>query len=95
MVEQYIIREGLVVEEVCGTMLVIATLEARNYCPYVTRVNDAAAFIWKNMLERKQIQEIAEAAATEFQISIKEALETVRNYMDGLEQRGFITYVKE
>ena len=47
----YKIRDGLVLETLCGTSLLIATLEARKYCPYVMQLNEASAYIWKMLFE--------------------------------------------
>lgn len=49
----YKIREGIVMETLCGTSLLIATLEARKYCPYVMQLNEASAYIWQMLLMGK------------------------------------------
>lgn len=41
---KYQIRPGVVLSEVCGEYLLLATMEASRYCPYVYQINETAAF---------------------------------------------------
>ena len=43
----YQIRPGVVLTEACGEYLLLATLDASKYCPYVYQINETAAFFWR------------------------------------------------
>lgn len=52
-------RQGVVLVSVCGEHLLVATGEARDTCPYITQINDKAAFFWEMIREKKEIDNIA------------------------------------
>lgn len=86
----YKIRDGLVLETLCGTSLLIATLEARKYCPYVMQLNEASAYIWKMLFDGKTPAEMAELAANDFEISVKEAAETIKKFLSELTEQNYL-----
>ena len=47
--KQYKRRPGVVLLTIDGEHLLVATKEAREHCPYVTQINDAAADCWRLM----------------------------------------------
>lgn len=77
-------RDGLVLETICGTTLVIATLAARSHCPYVMQLNEASVYLWKLLAEGKDTAEIAKMAAADFQISEELAQQTIEGFVEGL-----------
>lgn len=62
--KRYSLRPGIVLAEICGEYLLVATGEARSACPYVTQINPAAAEHWK-LCERYHcdMQAVAQALA--------------------------------
>lgn len=86
----YKIRDGIVMETVCGTSLLIATLEARKHCPYIMQLNEASAYIWKMLFDGKTIDEMAALAEKDFEISILEAYETLNHFLSGLTEQNYL-----
>lgn len=86
----YKIREGIVMETLCGTSLLIATLEARKYCPYVMQLNEASVYIWRMLFEKKTQTEMREQAARDFGISPKEADEIINNFVEELVKQNYL-----
>lgn len=86
----YKIREGIVMETLCGTSLLIATLEARKYCPYVMQLNESSAYIWSMLFEKKTQTEMKEQAAKDFGISPEEADEIINNFVEELVKQNYL-----
>lgn len=87
---KYKIREGIVMETLCGTSLLIATLEARKYCPYVMQLNEASAYIWQMLFDGKTYEEMTECAAEDFEISVKQADETIKKFLSDLTEKNYL-----
>lgn len=87
---RYQIREGIVLETVCGESMLIATFAARKACPYILELNDASVLIWKGLTEGLNESEIAKRASDEFEVSYEEAREAIRDFLLFLEQNGYL-----
>lgn len=92
--KRYRLREGVVLENVCGERLLIATFSARGKCPYILELNEESEFIWKGLMEGLDEEDIAVRAAAEFEVSREEALEGVTGFFAFLEQNGYLTEEK-
>ena len=86
----YKVREGLVRETVCGKELLIATLTAREYCPFLTELNDASAFIWDMLESGVSSDDIVEKAMVKYGISKSSAETAVISFISELERASFI-----
>ena len=86
----YKIREGLVRETVCGKELLIATLQAREHCPFLTELNEASAFIWDLLESGISTEEIVEKAMEKNGISKSSAETAVLSFISELERTSFI-----
>lgn len=86
----YKIREGIVMETLCGTSLLIATLEARKYCPYVMQLNEASAYIWQMLFDGKTYEEMIKRAAEDFEISVEQAGETIESFLSDLIEKKYL-----
>lgn len=86
----YKIREGIVMETLCGTSLLIATLEARKYCPYVMQLNEASAYIWQMLFDGKTYEEMKKRAAEDFEISVEQAGETIESFLSDLIEKKYL-----
>lgn len=92
---QYKVRDGIVMESLCGVSLIIATLEARDHCPYVMQLNEASAYIWKLLFAGKSMEEMAALAAKDFGITEAEAAEIIKSFMDELRKQNYLIEEKE
>lgn len=92
---KYSLREGLVLETVCDTTLLVATLEARKYCPYVMQLNDASNFIVQSIVNGDSIEKMAENAAKEYEISQEEAVKTIHYFISELKKKNYLVVKEE
>ena len=91
----FIHRPGVVLEEVCGASLLIATREARESCPYVTQINAAAAAYWRLSEQAHSVSELAEAAAKQQGREIKETLLPSLFFVKRMAESGYLIEEEE
>ena len=86
----YRIRPGVVLAEVCGEYLLLATMEAGQHCPYVYQINETAAFFWK-LLERglEEDKMVAEIAA-EYETPNEVVRSDLRQFLEILREKGYL-----
>ena len=84
------LREGVVLEKVCGENILIATLKARNYCPNVTQINDAAADLWRLFSQDLDLDDIVKNITANYDISTDEAKEIVLAFAAEMENNGYL-----
>lgn len=92
---KYKIRDGIVMETVCGTSLLIATLAARKYCPYVMRLNEASAYIWNMLFAGMERDEMIDSIVRDFRISRKEAGTVLNDFIGQLYELHYLLDEKE
>ena len=87
------IRPGIILTHVCGQSLLVAAYEARQYCPYVTILNETGEVIWNNLVEQKSITEIIKYVSEIFDIPNDIDVKKMINiYIDQLYENGYIIY---
>ncbi len=86
---------GIVMISVCDEHLLVATKEARKTVPYVQQINSAAAYYWKLLENKTEIKDIVEKAAEHFNMPKIKALITVNNFINKLEESGYITFEEQ
>lgn len=84
------IRPGVVLTEVCGEYLLLATLDASRYCPYVYQINETAAFFWRLLEQQFTEEQIAEKAAEEYEVPVETVRSDVRQFIDTLLAQGYL-----
>lgn len=62
------IQRGISLTEVQGIYLLVADEEGRKHCPYVKEINEVSAFIWKQLVKHKSINEICTMLKDEYEI---------------------------
>ncbi|MCR5448933.1 MAG: PqqD family protein [Solobacterium sp.] len=87
----YKTTDGMVLECVCGQYVLIATLEARKTCPYITKINEDSAYIWKMLESKCTFDEMRRKTEKDYEISPEEAEETLRAFLDSLIKKGYVT----
>lgn len=87
---KYRIQEGLVMEEIFGTVLLISTVEARKKCPYLTELNEASIFVWNLIRNGKDTDEMAEEVSNEYQMPVDDAKDLLVRFLADLESQNFI-----
>ena len=86
----YQIRPGVVLTEVCGEFLLLATLDASQYCPYVYQINETAAFFWHLLEQGLAEDQMVEKIAAEYDVPEKEAHRDLRQFMNALMAQGYL-----
>lgn len=87
---RYPIRPGVVLAEVCGEYLLLATLDAARHCPYVYQVNETAAFFWR-LLERQLPEEdVAAAVAAEYDAPVDIVRRDLGQFLKDLREKGYL-----
>lgn len=87
---EYRIRDGLVLDTVCGEPLLVATRKARPYCPYVTIMNKDSVFVWQMLEKRMTLREMLKQTAEEYDIPDAGAEEVLLPFLKGMLQKGYI-----
>lgn len=87
---KYKLRNGIILKEFCGEYALIATLEAKEYCPYVRQINETGAFYWKLLSRGLDVEEMVEAAAQEYQVEAERVRPGLCAYIAGLEKLNYI-----
>lgn len=87
---KYRVREGVVLQSVCGEYLLIATGSARECCPGVRRINAGGAYYWKLLEEGLDTGRMAELAADEYGATEEVLRPGLEKLLDTLETQNYI-----
>ena len=87
---EYRIRPGVILTEVCGEHLLLATMEAAEHCPHVHQINETAAFFWRLLERQLPEEEMVSAVIAEY--GAPEALirKDVRNFLEQVKCKGYL-----
>ena len=88
---KYIVQKGVVRETICGQSLLISTKEAREYCPYLTQLNESSVFIWKMLEKGKSTDEMIQEIMHIYGITENDADEGLTEFLNVMESNHFIT----
>lgn len=86
----YRIRPGVVLEEVCGEYLLLATMEAGQHCPYVYQINETAAFFWKLLERGLDEDQMAAETASEYDAPEEALRSDLRQFLGILMEKGYL-----
>ena len=84
------IRPGVVLEEVCGEYLLLATMDAAEHCPYVYQINETAAFFWRLAERQLSQEEMVAAVVAEYQAPEGLVRRDVAQFMKDLKKKGYL-----
>ena len=84
------IREGVVLAEICGQYRLIASWEARKYCPVIADLNESSAYVWKLLQKGASLEEMAEKTAADFSMEKEAAEEILKTFLQQLSDRGYL-----
>jgi len=91
----YQIRPGVVLTEACGEYLLLATLDASKYCPYVYQINETAAFFWRLLEKHLPEDEIVTEAVAEYGAPEAVIRHDIRQFVNTLLEQGYILLEEE
>ncbi len=88
--KQYKLRPGVVLTEVCGEYLLIATKEAKAFCPFVTQINEQAAAFWRILEKANTAPKILDQAAVVMGKEKKDVLVSWLAFLSKMSKAGYI-----
>jgi hypothetical protein len=81
---------------VCDQSLLVASYEARAYCPYVKLLNETGEIIWRCLIEEKDIPDIVKEVKNTFDIPSDIDVEgLITDYIEQLHMSGYVLYKEE
>ena len=86
----YKLQPGVVLTEVCGEYLLVATKKAQGTCPYVTRINRQAAEYWRIVEQESVPARILDRAAEKFGKERHEVLVPFLAFVKKMSQSGYL-----
>ena len=89
------VHPDIVLTCICRTWVLVALAPAQKECPYVTRINETGALIWRGLCEGKSPDEIRERMLQEYPEADPQLIgRDVEAYLVLLEKNGYITMSK-
>ncbi len=89
--ERYETRPGVVLTNICGEYMLLAAKAAREYCPYMTQLNESSAFLWRRLESGAGPEEMERAVLKEYEIEDPAAArEAIRNFLEQMLQLGYL-----
>lgn len=88
---KYTVQPGLILRDVVGEHIMIATGEARRVCPPMKRFNDAGAFYWSLIEKGLEEEAMLEACEAHFRRDREEIRPSLRRFMTELAKNAYIT----
>jgi hypothetical protein len=84
------IKNGFVLREVAGQIMVIATGEASKDFHGMIKLNSTGKVIWLALQEGLSESKIAERLQEQFDVDSEKALEDTRGFLKQMEEMGFL-----
>lgn len=84
------IKNGFVLREVAGQIMVIATGEASKDFHGMIKLNSTGKVIWIGLQEGLEENKIAERLQEQFDVDAEKALEDTRGFLKQMEEMGFL-----
>ena len=84
------IKNGFVLREVAGQIMVIATGEASKDFHGMIKLNSTGKVIWLGLQEGLDENKIAERLQEQFDVDAEKALEDTRVFLKQMEEMGFL-----
>ena len=66
--KRYKTRPGVVLTTIAGQPILVAARSVRKICPYITQINETAAFCWRILEQGSDLDELVEKVAAEYEI---------------------------
>ena len=84
-------RKGVILAKICGEYLLVASREAREYCPYVNQVNETAALLWELLEKGAGMDELMKRLRERYEMPEDEAARRqVEDFLNILVKNGYV-----
>ena len=84
------VKEGFVIREVAGQILVIATGEASKDFHGMVKLNETGKDIWLGLQQGLSVDEIAARIETKYNVESAVALQDVEEFVANMREMGFL-----
>lgn len=89
------IRDGIILTSVCGQHLLVAAEAAREYCPYVTKINETAFYVLDKLQTGYSLEDLYRMIRGEFDTEDEDIESMINEYLSQLENSGYIIREEE
>ena len=87
----YKTREGVILEKICGEYRLIATLDARKFCPVASALNEDSAMVWTMMQDGLDTEEMVHRIVEKYSdLSNEEAGSILETFIRTLIDQGYV-----
>lgn len=87
----YKVNKNTVLVEICGEYFLVSAIGEHNNCPYIRRINENAAFIWKQLVKGLSEDEIEKEIVSAYEIDEStDPLSVIREFIKMLEEQGYL-----
>ena len=91
-----ITRSGVICLEIHGCSFLVADREARKICPYIRKISETGAFVWKLLSKGNNIEEIIHYVNQEFEVPESvELIKEINYFINNLKEHNYIIEEKE
>lgn len=88
---KYKTREGVVLTSVCGQYVLVAAKRARKKCPYISLINETAAFCWRLLEKGSTIDELVDHLGEEYEIEdIPRVTDDISKMINRFMEEGYL-----
>lgn len=90
------IRPGIVLTHVCGQGVLVSAFEVRDFCPYITLLNETGEYIWNCLENNIDVKEIVKKVRNEFDIPVNtDVEELINSFLYQLKTNGYVVYEEQ
>jgi len=88
---KYKVRDGVMLRRICGAPFLFADSNAREFCPYIRRINDSGAWLWEFLKEGLSVEQIVKKLTLEYDIQKDaEPAKDIELFIESLAAGGYI-----
>ena len=88
--KQYKIRPGVVLLEVCGEHLLVATRDARETCPYLNQISEEAVVLWRLLDQEGRAPALIRSCGEQLGMEPKDCFLRVTGMLSKLVKAGYV-----
>lgn len=94
--ESFQTRPGVLLTQICGEYLLVASKSAREFCPYYSFLNESAAFVWRALENGADPAQLEAAVAEEFEIEDPaEIRRLIQALLENLEKNHYLLRIEQ
>lgn len=91
----YTIRPGIVSREVCDEFVLVATGEAKEFCPKIRQLNATGAFFWRLIEQGCDDETMVRDAAEHFDITPERVRDALPKFISLLRESNYLLSPEE